>query len=214
MISEFDFKNKVAKNITRYRKESGLTQGMLAEKLNYSDKSVSKWERGDGLPDIYVLKQMAEILGVSLSDILGEEASAKPEEKDTPKKKKARRAMIVTMSIGLCWLTASVLFYILKILPFDIPKTWSLFLIAIPASFIVLLVFSCIWYGTVARALSVSGIIWTVTIPIMVFGASGKFAFIYIVCAIMQVLTILWFINRHFFRKPMEEKEKGEETQE
>ena len=54
-MDEQKFKNTVAENIAHYRKAAGLTQGALAAKINYTDKSVSKWERGDGLPDVFVI---------------------------------------------------------------------------------------------------------------------------------------------------------------
>ncbi|MBQ7100690.1 MAG: helix-turn-helix transcriptional regulator, partial [Clostridia bacterium] len=57
----------MAKNISELRKASGLTQAQLAEKLSYSDKSVSKWERGDGVPDVVVMQKMAELFGVTLN---------------------------------------------------------------------------------------------------------------------------------------------------
>ena len=68
-MNEDVLKKNVSEKITFYRKAAGLTQLELAEKLNYSDKSVSKWERGDGLPDITVLTNMAELFGVSVDDL-------------------------------------------------------------------------------------------------------------------------------------------------
>ena len=55
-----DIKENLAQNLTRLRKAEGLTQAELATKLNYSDKAVSKWERGESVPDLYVLKQLAD----------------------------------------------------------------------------------------------------------------------------------------------------------
>lgn len=60
-MDDISAKNTIAKNIAYYRKRSGYTQFELSEKLNYSDKSVSKWERGDGMPDVLVLMRMAEV---------------------------------------------------------------------------------------------------------------------------------------------------------
>ena len=60
-----------ASNIIKLRTEAGLTQAELGEKLNYSDKTISKWERGEAIPDAYVLTQMAEIFGVSVDYLLG-----------------------------------------------------------------------------------------------------------------------------------------------
>ena len=63
-MEEFEFKKIVAENLVRERRESGLTQLDIAKKLNYSDKAVSKWERGEAVPEAYVLKQLATIYNV------------------------------------------------------------------------------------------------------------------------------------------------------
>ena len=71
-ITEENLKKHFAKNLSSYRRQSGMTQLELAERLNYSDKSVSKWERGDGLPDLFVAATIADMLGVSLNDLISE----------------------------------------------------------------------------------------------------------------------------------------------
>ena len=53
----------IAENLVYYRKKAQMTQLQLAEKLNYSDKSISKWERGEGVPDIFILAQLAKLYG-------------------------------------------------------------------------------------------------------------------------------------------------------
>ena len=63
----------LAKNLVYYRKASGLTQLELAEKFNYSDKSISKWERGEGFPDVFVLKSLADFYGITVDDFYLEE---------------------------------------------------------------------------------------------------------------------------------------------
>ena len=65
-----DLKVIISENITQLRKEHGLTQADLAEKLNYSDKAVSKWERAESLPDITVLKAMADLFNVKVDYLL------------------------------------------------------------------------------------------------------------------------------------------------
>ena len=67
---------RIAKNLIRYRKAANLTQAELAQKINYSDKSVSKWESGNGVPDIYILLKLAELYGGSVNDLVYESASA------------------------------------------------------------------------------------------------------------------------------------------
>lgn len=69
-----ELKVTIANNIANLRKLNGITQSDLAQKLNYSDKAVSKWERGESLPDICVLKQIADIFGVTVDYLLDEHA--------------------------------------------------------------------------------------------------------------------------------------------
>ena len=64
---------KIGKYIAFKRKEQGLTQKQLAEKLNMSDKSVSKWERGICLPDVSVYLELCKILGISINEFLAGE---------------------------------------------------------------------------------------------------------------------------------------------
>lgn len=59
--------------ITELRKEKGLTQAQLAQKLNVTDKAVSKWERGVGFPDIKLLEPLADVLDISLLELMKSE---------------------------------------------------------------------------------------------------------------------------------------------
>lgn len=73
---------KIGKYIAGKRKALGMTQKQLAEKLNMSDKSVSKWERGVCLPDVSVYMELCEILGISINEFLaGEDIDAENVEK-------------------------------------------------------------------------------------------------------------------------------------
>ena len=69
MINEELFKQIVAKNLTNYRKINNLTQQDLADKLCYSDKAISKWERGESLPDLYTLGKIAELYNITINDL-------------------------------------------------------------------------------------------------------------------------------------------------
>ena len=79
-------KSQIGNNIAAYRKQSNMTQAELAERLNYSDKAVSKWERGESLPDVMTLIQLAQVLGVSVDHLLKRDEA--PVAVETP----ARRA--------------------------------------------------------------------------------------------------------------------------
>ena len=72
-MDETELGQIIGKNITRLRKIANMTQLELAEKLNYSDKSVSKWEQGNGIPDVRILMQIAELFGVTLDDLVHEQ---------------------------------------------------------------------------------------------------------------------------------------------
>lgn len=67
----------IAENLRLYRRLHGFTQAELADVLRYSDKSVSKWERGEGLPDVTVLLALSEIYGVTVSELIGQTPRSK-----------------------------------------------------------------------------------------------------------------------------------------
>ena len=186
-ISEDKLRENFARNLAHYRKALGLTQTELAEKLNYSDKSISKWERGDGLPDLTVTAVLAEIFGLTVNDLLA----------DKPRRKlmTTRNKIIITLlSIGVAWLTATVLFFLCELI-FPNIKTWWLFYVyAIPISAIVGIVFSCIWWKKIHIFAFISTLIWSVALCIMLTVPIPKISLIFIVAAVVQVLTILWFM--------------------
>ena len=87
-----DLKKIIANNISELRRAFPLTQAELAEKLNYSDKAVSKWERGESMPDIEVLKQIADLFGVSVDYLLSE--THDKSEPDIPRLMRRNRLII------------------------------------------------------------------------------------------------------------------------
>lgn len=129
----------VAKNLTELRKSRGLTQSELAEKLKYSDKTVSKWETGDSLPDISVLTELAALYGITLDDLVHENAAVKIADKaEEAKAAEGReRVIILCLTVAVVFLVASLVFVYLK-LRADI-NYWQAFLWAFPASCVVLL---------------------------------------------------------------------------
>ena len=141
-----DINGIIGKNLLRLRKNAKLTQMELAEKFNYSDKSISKWETGESLPSIEVLYELAKFYDVTLDYLVNDNPEEKIETK-TEKLKKPKKystKMVVTL-LAVCavWVIATGVFVSL-ILAADI--TYPLcFIWAIPASCIVLVVFNSIW---------------------------------------------------------------------
>ena len=108
---EQTLRRTVAKNIAAYRKSHKDTQLDLARKLNYSDKSVSKWERGEGLPDVYILAQIAQLYGVTVSNLIGEE--------EPPKKANPHfHIYVLLLSVALVFVLAAILFTASRLLPY------------------------------------------------------------------------------------------------
>ena len=135
-----DLKFITAANIISLRTKAGMTQAQLAELLNYSDKSVSKWERAEAVPDAYVLKHMAEIFGVSVDYLLSSHSDWEPVSKK--QKRRYRSEVIVLISMAGIWTVALFIFIIGWIFGH---MFWMVFIYAIPISLITLLVFNCVW---------------------------------------------------------------------
>ena len=188
-----ELKSVIAQNLIKYRKENGLTQQELAEKLNYSDKSISKWERGEGVPDIYILKQIAELYNVTVNDIIGME---KIENNATPTINK-NHVLITLMSIGLVWLVATIIFAILKII---FPNTLTIsycYIYAIPVSFIVLYIFNRIWFKIkLINFTSVSLIFWTTLFSFYwtIKDFFDNFGVLFFIGIPFQIIVIFWYL--------------------
>lgn len=188
-MREEELRAVVAVNIGRYRKLNGQTQAELAEKLSYSDKSVSKWERGEGMPDVFVLSQIAELYGITVNDLLSDRA---------PEPKAPTRVLVVSLSIGLVFLVTAIVFFALRMVIPSMERAWIAFVFALPVSFIVLIVFSALWWGYAVQAVAVSGLVWALALCIHMVTGRAEVENIYLVAAVLQVLCILWFLlKRH-----------------
>ena len=135
-----DLKFITAANIISLRTKAGMTQAQLAELLNYSDKSVSKWERAEAVPDAYVLKHMSEIFGVSVDYLLSSHNDWEPISQK--QKRRYRSEIIVLISMAGIWTLAFFIFIIGWILGHML---WLVFIYAMPISLITLLVFNSVW---------------------------------------------------------------------
>ena len=94
------FKDVVAQNIFYLRTKNHMTQYELGEKLNYSDKAISKWERGDAIPDVFVLKKIADLFEVTVDYILVPH-SEQDQKRDTKPIKKIKNIIAAIAAIGV-----------------------------------------------------------------------------------------------------------------
>ena len=158
-----DVKQTIAKNITALRQSNKMTQNELAEKLNYSDKAVSKWERGESIPDVTVLKSIADLFGVTLDYLLQEDHTPAPEPvQEIPGRKHRNHKVVTTLSILLVWLVATLCFVTLDIVCPEATAKWLSFIYGVPVTMIVWLVFNSIWFNRRRNYLIISLLMWSV----------------------------------------------------
>lgn len=194
-----EFKETVAYNLIWFRKKNGLTQLQLAEKLNYSDKAISKWERAESMPDAFTLQQLAEFYDISLDDFLVKQRRAPIF--NTEKKK----LIISIMSTTLVWVIATGIYMIVGLVLNSIDDAWLSFVWAFPVSGIVLTVFSVLWGKYWMTFASASLILWGIAtslyVTFMYFMPVNNLWWLFFIAAIpVQLLFSLWLVLK-FIRK-------------
>ena len=198
-----DVKSVIAKNIAELRQKNGMTQIDLAERLNYSDKSISKWERAESIPDVSVLVEIASMFGVSLDYLVTEEHEEKCEVAENESEEKAKKVsrdirnhgFITGMSILLVWLVAALAFVICDITSAVENAHYLAFAYAVPASMIVWLVFNSIWFNRKRNFLIISLLMWSLLAALCLsFTIIGHFNIwlVMILGIFGQAIIILW----------------------
>ena len=188
----------LAKNLVYYRKASGLTQLELAEKFNYSDKSISKWERGEGFPDVFVLKSLADFYGITVDDFYLEE-----HKKIAVKSSQRRKQIYIRLlSIAIAVLVTFLTFFLLNtLLDKEVAfKSWLVFIYGLLAVSITWLVWEFIYHKRFNRMLATSAVIWTSALSIyltFLVVMSLNLYLIFVVAIPLQVLEIIWFLFRN-----------------
>jgi len=188
-----DLKQIIAKNIVALRKSTPLTQAELATELNYSDKAISKWERAESIPDIVVLKQIADLFGVTVDYLL--ESEHKKNENYSVKinaQEQKNKFIITLLAISLVWLIATIAFVSIGIVVKDISDLWLIYIYALPASFIVLLVFNSIWGKRRRNFFIITLLIWSVLLSIYISLIAYKILLIFVIGIPAQVIVFLW----------------------
>ena len=163
-----DIKSIIAKNIADLRLAKGMTQLELAEQLHYSDKAVSKWERGESLPDITVIKNIADLFGVTVDYLITEEHEESADEVPVEEASSLKRrpsfrtvAAVTGMSLLLVWLIAMCLSFIFWYAFYDSRVAVLPFVYALPVTALVWLVLNSIWFNRRRNYLIISLLMWT-----------------------------------------------------
>ena len=188
---EFNFNNSVketlAKNLAELRKAKNLTQSELANKLNYSDKAISKWERGESVPDIDILYQLSQFYGVKIDAMLTENNILKKKGLS----KVQERLIISLLSILVVWILATIIYVVVYLTTET--RLWLTFIWAIPASAIVGLVFNSIWGKNYLNPVISSVLLWTLFLSVVLTVKIENSGFLFFIAIPIQVCAILWF---------------------
>ncbi len=178
----------IAENLIYYRKKAKLTQSQLAEKLNYSDKSISKWERQEGVPDVLILANLAKIYGLTVNDFLS-------------KKKKERIAnvyfshiFISLVSMAIIGILSTVIFVIL--LSLNIHKAYLAFIYGISACGIVMIVFNNVFFRRILNMIASAVVLWSLAtaLCLTLMDVYSSAYLLFIVAIPIQIFLVFLYI--------------------
>lgn len=195
-----DIKMIVAKNIAELRLLNNMTQLELAEKLNYSDKTISKWERGESSPDIGVLVEIAALFGVSLDYMVGNENVNEQVRENKQKEARYNHKVIAYISESCAWFVAIFAFIITSLIVQKMTFQWLYFVYALPIVLIIRLVFNSVWFNPRKNYYIISALMWSVLAAIHTTFLYFKInvALIYVLGVAGQIVIVLW----SFIKKP------------
>lgn len=194
-----DIKSNVAKNITELRILNNMTQMELAEKLNYSDKTISKWERAESSPDISVLVEMADLFGVTLDYLVRTENVEEAVSKRKTKEVTFNRRAVSYIAEGGGWIIAIFAFIITTLITNQMSFQWLYFVYALPVVLIVKLIFNSIWFNPRHNYLIISALMWSIFVAIHITFLYFKVnvSLIYLLGVAGQIVIILCsYINK------------------
>ena len=186
-----DIRPIVAANLSYFRKESGLTQAELAAKLNYSDKAISRWERGDTLPDINVLYELCTFYGITLDTLTKEDASLPDKEKTYGKDSTPYKVVVMLLSVAVVWICATILF-VYSNLSKSGEYFWMAFVWAVPVTAITLNISGRTVFNEVVKVVFDSVFVWTVLVCIYLWLLSYNIWMIFLLGVPIQMVLILW----------------------
>ena len=189
-----ELKHIIAKNITDLRRKRNITQLELAEKLCYSDKAVSKWERGESVPDIAVLKHLADLFGVTVDYLLTTDHKKPAPVPEVKQRSPRRRGVITWLAVLLVWMIATLAFVTAELIAANPLRHSLLFLWSIPVSAVVWLVMNSIWFNRRRNYPIISCLMWSVLAAthLTLLQLGFNMWLIYLLGAPAQIIIFLW----------------------
>ena len=190
-------KENIANNIAELRKMNHMTQQDLAEKLNYTDKAISKWERGESTPDIESLSAIAKMFNLTVDDLLNESF----DKEATRKKEKinlSKSISKIALGVLTIWLIGTVVFVYNVIRNNEPNGLWMSFIWPIPVSSLLVAVVAFLRKYRIVIPIASSITLWTglmaIFLQILVMG--GNIWIIFLVGVPLQAIIIItYWIN-------------------
>ena len=196
-----DIKTIVAHNIAELRKASNMTQLELAEKLNYSDKAVSKWEHGDSIPDVAVLLEIADLFGVTLDFLVRTAHTPDEIKKRFVKPRRYSRKAITLLSVLLVWFLTVLSFILVSLIWPDTKNIWLTFIYAIPVTAVVWLILNSVWFNQKINYIIISLLMWSAIVSLhltLLLNIGLNTGIIYIIGIPSQIIILVWsFLKKH-----------------
>ena len=193
-----ELKLVTAGNLINLRTGAGMTQAELGAKLNYSDKSISKWERGEAIPDAFVLTQMAELFGVTVDYILSSHTSWEPTR--TPEDPKQdvvySTSVIIAIAVLGVWTLALTAFVALWLA--DMVR-WKIFVAAFPVSVLTWMVLMCVFKRTRHLKYMVALFVLSIFVCVYLLLLNRNPWQIFMIAVLAEVIVFLSF---HVQKKP------------
>ena len=186
-----EIKAAFASNLIRLRTAAGLTQSELGEKLHYSDKAVSKWERAESVPDAYVLTELGRLFGVSVDDLLCSHDKWAPPPRRGSETETYSRLFIILSTIVAIWTLCLIEFVVVWVVLDAIQ--WIVFIAAVPLSLIVLLVFNSVWYRGKGNMYIVMALVLSLVLLIYLMLLRYNIWQVFLILAPAEILVFLAF---------------------
>lgn len=191
----------IAHNLQYLRQKNNLTQQQLAERINYSDNAVSRWERAEATPNVETLKEIAHLFGIKVIDLLDEDLQKKREPRDVITK--VRRIFVILFSVSIVWTFALIGFVYSQMFSASIGPIanhgWLLFVLSVPLSDLVLYYYNRLW-GNKIYHLAIFSVFWLSllsTIYLFILFLTGNNLWLIFMLGIPILLAqVLWFFTR------------------